>query len=70
MSNSQKQQPEARKRRVTFTARLSLAAYEAMTDIQRQHRIQSGKALPLWRILDTAVLVYAQQQKDAQKTGA
>ncbi|MCA9874036.1 MAG: hypothetical protein KC441_10280 [Anaerolineales bacterium] len=47
MSNSQKQQPEARKRRVTFTARLSLAAYEAMTDIQRQHRIQSGKALPL-----------------------
>ena len=54
--------------RIKLTARLSIPAYDALAQIQHGHRRQTGSALPLWRILDAAILAYAQQQ--GIKTGA
>ena len=54
--------PESTNQRVALTARLSLDAYDAIAQIQRQHRIQTGRALPIWKIIDTAVKTYAKQQ--------
>ena len=56
----QKAKPEVE--RVKVTAFITWAAYEAITDIQRCHRRQTGKAMRLWQILDVAVRVNAQQQ--------
>ena len=54
--------PKAKEQRVALTARLSLGAYDAIAQIQRQHRIQTGRALPIWKIIDTAVKAYAKKQ--------
>ncbi|MCB8980260.1 MAG: hypothetical protein H6657_22845 [Ardenticatenaceae bacterium] len=53
---------ETTNQRVALTARLSLDAYDAIAQVQRQHRIQTGRALPIWKIIDTAVKTYAKQQ--------
>ncbi len=63
MADEQKNKPEPRLQRVAFTARLSLAAYDAITDIQRRHRAQTGRALPIWKVIDAAIRAYAQQQE-------
>ncbi len=62
MSNNQKNQPEIRPKRVALTARLSLEAYDAIVQLQRQHRAKTGRALPIWKIIDTAVNAYAEKQ--------
>jgi hypothetical protein len=47
--------------RIKLTARLSLKAYDALAEIQRRHRRKTGSALPLWKILDAAVIAYAKK---------
>jgi hypothetical protein len=60
MANAQPKPIEAEVQRIKLTARLSTQAYDAISEIQRQHRHQTGKALPLWRVLDAAINAYAQ----------
>jgi hypothetical protein len=60
MADTQSKTTEAEPQRIKLTARLSTQAYDAISEIQRQHRHQTGKALPLWRILDAAIIAYAQ----------
>lgn len=48
--------------RVRFTARLTPTAYEAVVQLQQEHRLQEGSALPMWRILDTAIKHYAREK--------
>lgn len=43
------------------SARVSLTAYDAISEIQRQHRRKTGRHLPLWKILDAAVISYAKR---------
>jgi hypothetical protein len=67
MPDKKKNKPEPRVQRVALTARLSLDAYDAIVALQRQHRVWTGRALPIWKIIDAAILAYAQQQKDVQE---
>ena len=53
-------QPGAKVARVRLTARVTLAAYDAITEIQRRHRRRTGRALRLWEVLDAAIIAYAQ----------
>ena len=62
MPDKQKRVPEMGQKRVALTARLSLEAYHAITDLQRQHRIKTGRSLPIWKVIDTAVRAYAKRQ--------
>lgn len=62
MSKQQKNQPDPKEQRVALTARLSLEAYDVITEIQRQHRIRTGRALPIWKVIDAAVKAYAKKQ--------
>ena len=57
--------PETNEQRVALTARLSLDAYDAIAQMQRRHRIQTGRVLPIWKIIDTAVKTYAKQQSQS-----
>ncbi len=54
--------PEAEVDRVKLTARVTIVAYDAITDIQRHHRRKTGRHQPLWKIVDAAVKAYARQQ--------
>lgn len=47
---------------VRFTARLSLTAYDAIIELQRRYRKETGRAVPIWKILDAAVIAYAKRQ--------
>ena len=63
MPNRQQQnKPETKVPRVKLTAQVTLAAYDAITEIQRRHRGRTGKALRLWEVLDAAIIAYAQKQ--------
>ncbi len=59
MSEKQQQTAPANRQHVRLTVQLSLTAYDAVNQIQREHRVQQGKAIPKWRILDAAVKQYA-----------
>lgn len=48
--------------RVALTVRLSLQAYDAITELQRKYRKNTGKYLPLWKLLDSAIVDYARQK--------
>ena len=48
--------------RIALTARLSLDAYDAITEIQRHHRRKTGRHKCLWEVLDAAILAYAKGQ--------
>ena len=54
--------PRAKVSRVRLTARITLAAYDAIAELQRRYRRRTGKALRLWQVLDTAVIDYAKKQ--------
>ena len=56
---NQKHPPQPRESRVRINARVSPPAYDAIIEIQRRHRRQTGKVLHLWQILDAAILSYA-----------
>jgi hypothetical protein len=50
------------KRMRVGTVYLSAGAFDAIAEIQRQYRRNQQKALPLWKVLEEAVYVYAKQQ--------
>ena len=62
MPDKQHNQPETEVLRVRMTARVTLAAYDAITEIQRRHRRKTGRALRLWEVLDAAILAYAKRE--------
>ncbi len=62
MPDEKRAVPESEPQRIKFTARLSLSAYDAIAEIQRHHRRKTGRALPIWKILDAAILAYARGQ--------
>ncbi len=45
--------------RVKLTVRVSVEAYQLVSELQQRHRRQTGKALPLWKVLDAAIRTYA-----------
>ncbi len=45
--------------RVRLTARVSLEAYDLISELQRKHRRATGRALPLWKVVDAAIRAYA-----------
>ncbi len=62
MSDNLAKKHQAEPQRIKLTARLSLPAYDAIAEIQRRHRRQTGRALPLWQVLDAAITSYAKTQ--------
>ena len=56
------EQAEPRVPRVRLTTRVTLAAYDVITELQRRHRRKTGKALRLWEVLDAAIIDYAKRQ--------
>ena len=62
MVSTSENKVEMEPQRIRLTARLSIPAYEVLTEMQRRHRRQTGRALPLWRIIDAAVMNYAQRE--------
>ena len=58
----QQNRPETQEVRVKLTARVTLAAYDAITELQRRYRRETGRALRLWEIVDAAILAYAKEQ--------
>jgi hypothetical protein len=54
--------PQGNSNRVALTVRLSLQAYDAITELQRKYRKKTGKFLPLWKLLDSAIVAYARQK--------
>ena len=48
--------------RIKVTAFISLQAYDAISTLQHQYRKQTGKALPLWKVIDAALIAYARHE--------
>ncbi len=61
MVDKQRKKPETEPQRIKLTARLTLTAYDAITEIQRHHRRKTGRVLPLWKVLDAAIVAYAKK---------
>ena len=62
MPDTKSNDSQAVSQRIKLTARLSLPAYDALVEIQRRHRRKTGSALPLWKVLDEAIIAYARKQ--------
>lgn len=62
LDKQQQRRPETKVSRVKLTARVTLAAYDAITEIQRRHRRKTGRALWLWEVLDAAIIAYAKRR--------
>ena len=62
MPNEQQRISQPDPQRIRLTIHLTLIAYDALTEIQRRHRIKYGKALPIWKVLDVAIRAYAKRQ--------
>jgi hypothetical protein len=60
--SKQQKKPKTEGQRVKLTARITLAAYDAITEVQRRHRRKTGKALRLWEVLNAAIIAYANKQ--------
>jgi len=58
----QQKKPKAQVSRVRLTTRVTLAAYDAIIEIQRRHRTKTGRALRLWQVVDAAIITYAKRQ--------
>ena len=61
-SDPQQEEPESKVSRVKLTARVTLAAYDVITEIQRRHRRRTGRALRIREILDAAIIAYAKEE--------
>lgn len=59
MSRKKQKRKTTGPQRIRLTAQLTVDAYHAVTEIQHQHRIKEGSAIPKWRILDAAIKHYA-----------
>ena len=56
--------------RIRITTDLSSIAMEVIQNMRHQHRLQTGKALPAWKIVSAALEQYGKQKKDGDaKTG-
>ena len=62
MRDEKQETPETEPQRIKLTARLTLSAYDAIAEIQHRHRRKTGRALPLWKVLDAAIIAYAEKQ--------
>ena len=62
MLNEQQRISQPDPQRIRLTAHLTLIAYDALTEIQRRHRIKYGKALPIWKAADAAIRAYAKEK--------
>jgi hypothetical protein len=62
MSVNRPEDQQTKLQRIALTARLSLDAYDAITEIQRQYRRRTGRHKCLWEVLDEAVIAHAKQQ--------
>ena len=62
MAVNKSENKKAKLQRIALTARLSLDAYDAITEIQRNHRRKTGRHKCLWEVLDAAILTYAKEQ--------
>ncbi len=62
MSDKTPENQQTSQKRIALTARLSLDAYDAITEIQRQYRRKTGRHKCLWEVLDAAVIAYAKKQ--------
>ena len=62
MSDIRPENQKAKLQRIALTARLSLDAYDAITEIQRHHRRTTGRHKCLWEVLDAAIIAYAKGQ--------
>lgn len=63
MPGKQPNKPRAEVQRVKLTARVTLPARDAVTEIQQRHLRKTGTHLPVWQILDAAIIAYARRQK-------
>ena len=61
MADERRKKPETEPQRIKLTARLSLTSYDAIAEIQRRYRRKTGRALPLWKVLDAAIIAYAKK---------
>ncbi len=61
MVDKQQKESEIGLQQIKLTARLTLPAYDAITEIQRRYRRRTGRALPLWKVLDAAIIAYAKK---------
>ena len=62
MSDDRNEDKDTQNLRIKLTASITIAAYDAITEIQRDHRRKTGKVLPIWKILDAALVAYARKQ--------
>jgi len=62
MADVYQNEPKTKIERIKITVRITLNAYDAITELQRKYRGQTGRALPLWKIVDRAVKIYAGKQ--------
>ena len=53
---------------VKLTARVTLDAYDAITELQRRHRRRTGRALRLWEVVDAAIIRQSKQIKGSGRT--
>jgi hypothetical protein len=60
--SGEEQPVKSEAQRLRLTTHLSLGAYDALTEIQRSHRLETGKSVPRWRIIDTAIKNYAKRK--------
>ncbi|NOH04957.1 MAG: hypothetical protein HND47_24785 [Chloroflexi bacterium] len=50
--------------RIRITTDLSKAAMEVIQDLRDQHRLQTGKSLPAWKIVSAALEQYGKGKKE------
>ena len=62
MADEQKNQREDAPHRIRLTTRLSVPAFDVLAEIQRRHRRETGRAIPKWRVIDTAIIAYAERE--------
>ena len=48
--------------RVRLTAHLTMNAYDAIVELQRQYLKKTGRSIPKWKLLDSAIIEYAKNQ--------
>jgi len=61
MFKKNKNRADQEPQRIRMTVHLSLSAYDVLTELQRQHRLKTGKALPIRQIIDAAIINYAKR---------
>ncbi len=62
MASTKEKEVEMAPQRIRLTAHLTIPAYDVLSEIQRRHRRETGRALPLWQIIDAAVINYAKRE--------